>query len=436
MLKTYSRSVRMLLTALVVLVALIGIAGRAGAFEPPTVEKFLLEGRLADGAAAVQDALKAKPQDSEAAFSLGVVQFLQAVEKLGQDQYRFGLLGNRRAQMPFMRLPIPENVNPEQLSYDKARGVIQDYVNGLKTAEATLAKAKPDDVKLSLTVGQIRLDLDGDGVATDDESLLRIMAVVSEGRRANDSDPLVNQLVIAFDDADVLWLRGYCHVMSALGEIVLAYDWKDQFERTAHLFYPNVDTPYKFLVDEGVGPFNGFNTQNIMDVIALIHTINYECVEPDRMKVALGHLESVISLSRESWKLINAETDNDHEWIPNSKQTAAMGGMRVSAEMQVQWQAFLDEMDLILQGKKLLPFWRGIEGGVMLFGGDFPANPNLGINLRKVFEEPKRIDLVLWLQGTGLHSFLEEGEQTAPDTWRQITNAFRGEFFLFLTWFN
>ena len=88
------------------------------------------------------------------------------------------------------------------------------------------------------------------------------------------------------------------------------------------------------------------------------------------------------------------------------------------------------------RGKKLLPFWRGIEGGALLFDGAVPTNPDLGINLRKVFMEPTRFDLVLWLQGTGLIPYLEKGERTDPETWTRIMNGFRGEFFLFLTWFN
>ena len=403
---------------------------------PPEIDRYLTEGRLAEGAVAMQAAIDADPADGVSQFALGVTQFFQAIESLGQSQYRFGLLGNRRQAIPFMRLPIPENEKPEQISYELARSMIRDFISGLGKAERTLAGVKSSDLKLPLKIGQIRLDLDGDGVGSDEESVLNILNALGSGGRPAEADAAVNQLVIALDDGDVLWLQGYCHVMSALGEIVLAYGWKDQFERTAHLFYPSVQSPYDFLQAEGAGPFNGFNSQNILDVIALIHTVNYECVEPERMKVALGHLQSVISLSRASWKLINAETDNDREWLPNPRQTAALGELRVSQQNLLGWQAFLDEADAILQGKKLLPFWRGIEGGAMFFDGNFPEHPELGINLRKVFLEPARLDLVLWLQGTGLQPFLEKGERTDAGAWRRIMNAFDGNFFLFMVWFN
>ena len=400
------------------------------------IAKMLTEGRLADGATAMQTAIKSNSNDHAARFGLGIVQFLQAVEGLGQDQFRYGLLGNRRQAIPFMRLPIPENDAPEQISYEKFRAIIQNMVTRLATAEATLAAVKPAGVKLPIPIGQIRLDLNADGIATDEESLWNILEGLQNGGRNVEGQPDVNQLVIAFDDADVLWLRGYCHVMGAMGEVMLAYDGSDQFERTFHLFYPNVESPYPHLQSEGPGPLSGFNGQNILDVIALIHTVNYEVREPERMKTALAHLESVVTLSRDSWRLINAETDNDREWLPNANQTAAFGGMTISAETQESWQAFLNEAELILQGKKLLPYWRGIEGGFTPFDNQFPANAKVGINLRRVFTEPARFDLILWLQGTAQQQYLEEGEQTDPDFWRETMTGFRGQFFLFLVWFN
>ena len=96
---------------------------------PPNLEKYLLEGRLADGAAAMQAAVDADPADGVSQFGLGVTQFFQAIESLGQSQYRFGLLGNRRRAIPFMRLPIPENEKPEEISYVLARSMIQDFIH-------------------------------------------------------------------------------------------------------------------------------------------------------------------------------------------------------------------------------------------------------------------------------------------------------------------
>jgi hypothetical protein len=201
---------------LCLLLSLSGVS-RLTSAAPPDIEKFLVEGRLSEGAAALQTAVDANPDDGISRFGLGVTQFFQAVEKLGQSQYRYGLLGNRRRAIPFMRLPIPENDKPETISYESARSTIQEFLTGLSKAEQTLAGVKTSGVKLPLKIGQIRLDLDGDGVGTDEESIWNILNALNSGGRPDESAATVNQLVVAFDDGDVLWLRGYCHVMSDAG---------------------------------------------------------------------------------------------------------------------------------------------------------------------------------------------------------------------------
>ena len=378
--------------------------------DQPALQRYLQDGQLATGVDAMQQVLQAKPDDPEATFSLGILQFFQAIETLGQEEYRYGLQGGIRRRFPMLRFPLPENGHPELLTYAKARATIQTFLDKLTTAESTLAKVKPSGIKLPLKIAQVRMDLNGDGSATEGESLASIMAAIGGAIQENN----VAALEIAFDDGDVLWLRGYCHVLSAVCEVALAHDWRDQFERTAHLLYPNVDTPYKFLLDEGQGPQNLFDNNNFLDVIAIVHTINYEVSEPERMRRALEHLESVVSLSRDSWKLINAETDNDREWLPNSQQTAAFSAtLRVTPEMQTQWLAFLDEFERILNGEKLVPFWRGVNGG-SIFTAKVPVNPKLGINLRKVFTDPQRLDLVLWLQGRARSRFSKRVTSQTP----------------------
>ena len=104
--------------------------------------------------------------------------------------------------------------------------------------------------------------------------------------------------------------------------------------------------------------------------------------------------------------------------------------------MQTQWFTMLDEIELILQGKLLIPFWRGIEGGFSPFTGDWPANPELAINARRIFTQPQTFDLLLWIQGTSLLPWLEKGPQIDPQKWNSIVTAFQGQFLLFAFWFN
>jgi hypothetical protein len=139
------------------------------------------------------------------------------------------------------------------------------------------------------------------------------------------------------------------------------------------------------------------------------------------MQAALTHLERMLALSRESWKFILAETDDDHEWLPNPKQTGVLG-RPVSQAMIDSWLEFVGEMESLLAGKRLIPFWRGDE--------------KRGVNLRRVFTEPRTLDLVLWAQGTAATPYLEEGPVTKKEIWTRLERVFQGEFIGFAIWFN
>jgi hypothetical protein len=181
-----------------------------------------------------------------------------------------------------------------------------------------------------------------------------------------------------------------------------------------------VDSPYDFLTG-GKGVFRQGDF-DFADVVAVIHLINLPVVEPQRMQAALTHLEQVIALSRESWRDILAETDDEREWIPNPKQTGILPGVQITQPMVEGWQEVLDEVEAILQGKKLIPFWRGDD--------------QRGVNLRKVFTEPTTFDLVMWIQGTAAAPYLQEGPLSTPDTWQRFNQMFNGQFVGFAIWFN
>src|SRR5262249_47187580 len=153
--------------------------------------------------------------------------------------------------------------------------------------------------------------------------------------------------------ADVAWLRGYCHLLSALGEIVLAHDERELFQSTAHLFFARTETPYRFLEERTPG--GNFDFPTIVDLVAFVHLIHLPVTEPARMKAALAHLRQMLAQSREMWKFALAETDNDHEWIPNPKQKGPFN-VTVSQEMVDGWMKFVDEAEALLNGKVLVPF--------------------------------------------------------------------------------
>jgi hypothetical protein len=298
--------------------------------------------------------------------------------------------------------------------------MFQAWVADLRKAEATLAGVKDPNVKLPLHFGLIRLDFNGDGRADEDETLWKVYARFNRQVEEKVTAEAARDFVIAFDRGDVDWLRGYCHLLMAIGEVALAHDFDELFHETGYLFFTGAQPPHPFL---STAKGQRFDFGEIADFIATIHLIRLKPVEPERLKAALGHLEAMAGLSRSSWKAILAETDDDREWIPNPKQATVMPGGRVSDEMVKGWFAVLDEFEAVLAGKKLAPFWRGNNG-------------RLGVNVRRVFTEPRTLDLVMWVRGSAAAPYLQEGDVSTPATWQRLTRVFRGEFIGFAMWFN
>ncbi len=391
--------------------AMVGGAVRAAVAEEPRPEKYLVNGSLADGEKQLALRLAKSPNDDSLRFALGAAQFLRGLERVGQNLYRYGLreqpiLGQF---LPIVRLPVGGNPHPETLTYEKARQIIAMWVADFEKAEATLAPIKDPAVALPVELKLIKLDISGDGVRQ--VSLVTLAA----GLMSRD---VPHELLVRFDRADVAWLRGYCHLLAALGDVLLAHDGHELFEHSAQIFFTKVESPYNFL-----GPIKGEEQgmfSELPDLIATVHLIHLPVVEPPRMKDALAHLQQMLACSREMWKWALAETDNDHEWIPNPKQKSELG-LTVTQPMVDSWLAFLDEADSIFAGKRLVPFWR---------------NSDKGVNLRRVFTEPRTFDLVLWVQGTAAAPYLEDGPKTRKDVWDQLFRTFEGNLFLFAAWFN
>jgi hypothetical protein len=405
----------------------MSLAAHGTAAEAPLAEKYLLDGKLTEGAKALQDRLKEDPKDAQARFGLGVLQFLQAFEHLGGSLHRYGL----RTERSFLRPPpqlkefLPQNPNPDKLTYAAARRIIQTFVEDVAGAEATLAGVEDPMVKLPLHVGRVKIDPFGQGKPISAAFLFgRVEGVPAEVRQR------AEEFVIGFDRGDVSWLRGYCHILAAWGELLLAVDGQNAFECAAHLLFEKVETPHTFLL-ENRRPFDDIVQAGMpmwSDVASFIHQLTRLSIkEPARTKAALEHLEAGLAQAKEMWKFILEETDDDNEWIPNPKQTGVLG-IKVTREIVEAWRETLDEAELVVKGKKLIPFWRGKSDG-------------RGVNLRRVFTEPRTFDPIEWVQGTAATPYLEKGELTKladPAVGDRLNKAFGGPFqFLgFGFWFN
>jgi hypothetical protein len=426
-LKKEMTTMRRLVATLLVTTFLLGAHTGRAAPEGPLAEGYLLEGELAEGEGALLAALERDPKGTQARFGLGATQFLRGVERMVQSFHRYGLRDVGGGVVPFLRLPVPFNPDPEPVRYEDLRAIFAAWIEDMSRAEATLAKVDDPGVKLPLHFGLIRLDLDGDGKSTDEETLWRIYERFNRqsGRPGADvgvSGEGAKGFVIAFDRGDVAWLRGYCHLLTALAEVYSAHDSRELFDHAAHLVFARPRTPFDFLRRPEKGP-RDFDATEVVDWVATIHMVRLPVAEPRRMASALEHLDAMIGLSRESWQFYEQETDDDCEWIPNPRQQTMVPGVRVTDEMIGAWKEFLGEAEALLAGKVLAPFWRDPGG-------------NRGINLRRVFVEPGGFDLVPWVQGTAAAPYLEEGSITKPEVWRRFQRVFAGEFIGFALWFN
>ena len=216
----------------------------------------------------------------------------------------------------------------------------------------------------------------------------------------------------------MLWLRGYTHLISAFLEFALAYDWRETYDAAAHLFFAGA-RPSTALAAPANAMFG--RDDRIADVIALIHLIHWPVAEPQLLVVAREHLKSVITLSRESWKEILAETDDDREWILSPRQkNVAFSGPQVTQERVDGWLRALDAFEEVLDGRKLVPHWRFARG----------------IDFNAIFASPRPFDLVLWITGHAAIPYLKEGPTMSREDWAQWERVFGGQFMLFAVWFN
>jgi len=355
------------------------------------VERAFLSGDLTQAEAALCEHLESHPKDSEVRFGLGITRLLLAAERISHSlqgpngfkaRYISPTVGGTRE--PRSKLP------PE--AYTVVRTFIRRFAKDIRAAEATLADVSNAKTKLRLHVGRIRFDLDGDGTTSPDETLLRAVSQSAVKIRGASQQ---EDLLVAFDQADVHWFRGQCHGLMALCEFLLAYDWR----KTMDFLYFS-------------GTFDGTGQSSNVDAIAFIHLIDWPVAEPKRMSAALEHLETMVQQFRQVHDAAEAETDDDHEWIAGPKQVVTLSGKSISREMFARRRAFLDEVDQLLAGKRLLPLIRHYPN----------YKQKRGVNVRRVFTEPRRFDLVLWVQGTAAEPYLEEGDVNGG-FWLKLTDG-------------
>ena len=393
----------------------------------PDAAKSLFEAKsVADRNAALSTLEAVAAKDPASAYAAGAGEFFTALELLAGGLHRHGFESPKSFMLPLMQLPVPDNPSPRPLTYEEFRAILVSFRDRLEKSAATLGSVPANaDIGMEVDLSRAGIDLNEDGTIAPDESFAAIMASLAHG--SIDTSAAAPSLTFRFDRADGFWLQGYAEFLMAQADFWLAHDFRAMFDGSFHMLFPRAKLP---LQDALVPPDGGMSGSifasewRFADFVSLVHLVNWPVVEPERRQAARRHLLEMIRLSREDWKAILAETDNDREWLPGPQQKGAnpLTGLEVGQEQVTAWLATLTMAEDLLEGRVLLPHFR-ITGK--------------GINMKRFFDEPKPFDLVLSITGPGIAPYLESGKILTSDDFDQIRREFGGAGFLtFALWFN
>ena len=361
------------------------------------------------GLAAAEAKLAELPESAEHSFLLGGLQFLRASEAIMQVRYQNS--STSLALLPGMRNSLPANPDAE---FDPAfiEIAMTQALDHLARAEASLERATGRDMAVEFPLDAIWFDINANGTRDEWESGLAVMADLNASPDA-DFDGLIR-----FDTADAHWLKAYVHVMSGMAEMTLATDPT-----------PAIRTVYDSRREmDALGPVEGMFLDNeTIDTIAAVLLTLRGTPDQARTRVAHAHFKAMIAENKAFWTAVMNETDNDREWLPNPQQSSAFG-VEVDAEMAAGWQAVLAEIEDVLNGDALVPYWR-IQNG-------FEAETGVGVNVAKFLQDPGDMDIILWLHGAGAAPYLERGKLAQLEAWDRFARMTGGDGLMFAAWFN
>lgn len=390
----------------------MNLASPLRAAETPLVEKYLHSGELARGEQVLESALLVAPKDDQARFGLGLLQVVRGVERLGQSMYEYGL--TESDSTTFLRLPLAKNPDPTPVTYTAFRRVLDGFARDLAVAEATLAGITDDEVKLSLRLTNIHLDLDGDKQA--ETTLGEILKKLGGPRfRFPENNP---EFQVSLDRGDVAWLRAYCHLLMSIVELQGAFDGEQAFDLTTSANFAKPKVRFK-----RKDPDDWSELEGVWKVIVV--------KDPARLGHFRKHLLAVCELNHETWRYIRAERDDDHEWLPNSKQTGVIG-LRVTDEMVDGWLGMIDEFKGLMDGTK-----RFSPALVQLITGQ--KTDNLGLSLKEVLDNPP--DTFEWekIRNAGINAkyLVRAGANVDINKFLRVTQIFDNSLAVgYAMWFN
>ena len=372
------------------------------------------------GLAATETRLAAlsAPTDADR-FALGGVRFLRTVEGALQLRWQTGL-SEQMTMLPFLRLPIPENPSPVAFDPAAIATLFKNVSSGMEGARAPLAEISPNaNFGVEIAFKDIWFDINSNQTRDTGEDLLTALGPMIMGWAWDARDPATPAPVIRFDGADAAWLSAYTHLLGGLSDMILAYDPTAPITRINDA--RTAMTKFGVIAPDPMFGMGGGASLDAVDYFAMILATLNQTPDKARMLSAQTHLLAMVDDNRRFWAEVATESDNDKEWIPKDGQKSAMG-IDLPPGTGPMWLGVLSDVEALLKGEKLIPFWR-IDG---------PA----GVNIARMFTDPRAIDVASWIQGEGAVPYLETGDLISPQNLNQFDAMMSGETMLFTLYLN
>ncbi|KRA99154.1 hypothetical protein ASD83_01065 [Devosia sp. Root685] len=409
-------------------------AGEAG----DQLAQSLYDGTIGD--LATRSTAACEAGEGDACFALGLDGLISAYEILAEGLYRHGVVTPNSPALAMVlgvsldEIMAPLNPNPEPLTYEQFRDLLDSFSKSLDIAAGHMQQAgEGTPFVIHIDPLKVRIDLDGNGEAGAGETLGALLGDLGglidipapdappPGKNKSKGTEPAQNTIIGFDNSDAIWFAGYANITATPIEITLAHDFSAFFSAYFHRIFPKADLPMQdFSRGQGTVMMDADSDTFIADIVAAIHTADFPVVDRPRLAAVLARLSAITALSRQNWEMILAETDDDRELLPSPTQTSLVPDQPITEDTVKAWFATLDQLDRIIDGELLLPHWRFSKG----------------FNLKTYFETATETDLVMLFTGHAALPYLSDGPIADAAAFAELNRVMGDEWPMFALWFN
>ena len=352
-----------------------------------------------------------KPSANEH-FAIAGLIFLHSIEKSMQQAYDMGL-NLENTDLPLLALPIPHNPDPSNFSPDIIDNIFRRVQTDMDQARHNLKFINPSDtVSVPIDLADIWFDIDQNGQRSDSEDILPLL---ERSMGWNATSRLKDQagnakrdwsVTVVFDLADTAWLHAYTHFLSAFSDFLLAFSTTGPITEVMTaavqsqqlLSLRQVD---RFQIDKFIP---------IIDILAVFLLTFEQTPDPELTRSTQQHLLQMVAHNRIFWARAAKEADDNLEWIPNARQTSALG-LDLPPNTGAIWLTVLADLEALVKGQLLLPHWR--------------LGDRAGVNLGLYLQDPGPLDAVRVLQGSGIMPYAQKGTVFFSDRLKRFNRTFR-----------